>query len=186
VAVGSPAAAEEAAGSRVSGCMSLDVNTNFTSCGVDVWGGLSYSYEKFSAGVTYPEWMYPVNGKGGSKHILDVNLAYDIMFSPRILIHSRVGSNNLGQATGSVFVFGATYGFDLGPVGLSVPVAAAALTTDFYIADQAGFGYVSAGLQASLPLSFNGGGTYFYSSEDNIGNADDNIFAMNAGISLNF
>jgi hypothetical protein len=182
---------------------------NFGVQEMDVWLGLGKTFGKVSTGVTYQEWLYG----GDSERVLDVAIGYDTLFSPSLVIHSRIhgnsGTSNDGtrpQNLGSVFVLGAKWDSELGPVSLSTPVAVAFVTNNFNSRNSTdpdagfnaggGFGYVSLGLQTSTALTFlpavggdwtlNVGGTYYYSDPDNVGNADDNIFTMNFGLAMDF
>ncbi len=244
-----PVSAEDEPGSRISGYVSFDANTNFMSYGndvwqagnfrdllfqpsfgvewdlgngfslntgiwmdindnavssiggagiqeVDVWLGMGYGWGDFSVGVTYQEWMYA----GASERIFDAYFGYDTFLNPSLTIHTRISggvdSKGDGDTLGAVFVFGIEEGFDAGPVSLSFPIGLALLTNNFYVAGQGGFGYFSAGVQASTPIGFIPaaygdwafviGGTYYHTSATTIGNREDNIFNGNFGISVGF
>ena len=158
---------------------------------VDVWAGVTYGYDKWSFGLTYQEWMYASD----SERILDLSIAYDTFLSPSLTIHGRVDGNG-NQNEGAVFLPAIEYGFDLGPVGVSVPLAVGFVTEGYYVGGKGGFGYVTTGVQFSYPLEFipaefgefalNAGMSYYYTDPDNINNPDDHIITTNAGISWSF
>ena len=80
-----------------------------------------------------------------------------------------------------------------GPVSFSAPVAVAALTDGFH-GGGSGFAYVSAGLNAAVPLTFlpgdwelYGGATFYYTDDSQIpGNPDDAFINGNFGVALSF
>jgi hypothetical protein len=158
---------------------------------VDVWFGLGYSYEKLSTSVTYQEWMYA----GASERIVDFNVALDVILQPSFTVHGRVDGNN-GQDEGAVFVLGAGHTFDFDFLSLSPGANLGFVTEDYYQPDEGGFAYVSAGLKASVPLTFvpapygawdfHMAGTYYYTDPDNINNPHDNIFTGTFGLGLAF
>jgi hypothetical protein len=169
-----------------------DVNDNaLTTIGshiqeVDVWGGLSYTAGAWNFTAIYQEWMYA----GESERIVDLKVAYDTFLKPSLTIHGRVDGNGL-QKEGIVGVLGLAYDFKAGPVSFSVPLNVAAMTDGFQGGD-AGFGYVSAGLTASVPIGIPGttlnlGATYYHTNDSVIpGNPDSDFVTGSAGISISF
>lgn len=234
--------AEEEAGSKISGNLNLDFNTNFMSYGLDVWGtgtfddaifnpsfdltwdlgggwsvyggtwwdvnnnadtnisdviqeidvwvGVGYTYEKLSVSLTYQEWMYASD----AERIVDLAIGYDTFLSPSLTIHGRVDGNG-GQDEGAVFLLGIEHGIDVGTVSLSFPLNVGFVTEDYYVDGEGGFGYVSAGIGASIPLpissaygdwSLNAGLTYYYTDDEVIANPDDHILTSMVGVSVAF
>jgi hypothetical protein len=121
---------------------------------IDLWAGLSYTYEKFTIGTTYQTWLYG----DAVEQILDVKLGYDTFLSPTLLFHNRVSAGASGGSCGTVGVLGLSYSIEAGPVTFSVPFNIAAnLTNDFNApGGDSGYAYTSLGLQASYPLAFLG------------------------------
>ena len=242
VSMALPASAEEEAGSRISGSLNLDFNTNFMSYGLDVWGtgtfddllfnpsfdlnwdlgnglsayvgtwwdvnrnadssigdaiqeidvwiGVGYTVENFSVSLTYQEWLYA----NDSERIVDLAFAYDHFLAPSLTIHGRVDGNG-AQEEGVVFVLGIEPGTEFGSVSVSAPINVGFVTEDFYVDGEGGFGYVSAGVAASIPLpissafgewSLNAGLTYYYTDDEVIANPDDHILTSMVGISVAF
>ena len=174
-----------------------DVNNNAsTTIGqsiqeVDVWAGVGYTWDIVSVSMTYQEWMYA----GDSERILDIGIGVDTLLSPTLTIHNRVDGNG-GQKKGTVFVLGASHSIDVGPVTVGASADLGLVTSGYYVQKNGGFGYFAAGLNGSIPISFipaqlgdwslNGGLTYYYTDDDNVGNNNDNILTGMAGISLAF
>lgn len=126
---------------------------------IDVWAGLSYTYEKFTIGANYQAWMYG----DGTEGIVDVKLGYDTFLSPTLTFHNRVSEGASGGDTGTIAVLGLSYSIEAGPVTFSVPFNVAAALTDDYNdntfggpGSDTGYAYTSLGLQASYPLAFLG------------------------------
>jgi len=125
---------------------------------VDLWAGLSWTYDKFTIGTTYQAWIYG----GSTEDILDVKLGYDCLLSPTLTWHNRLSEGASGGDNGSYLVLGLSHTFELGPVSLSTPLNfATALTDDFHRTNSlggadSGYAYTSAGLQAAYPLEFLG------------------------------
>lgn len=163
---------------------------------VDVWTGLSYTYDKFTVSATYQAWMYG----SSTEDILDIKFAYDTFLAPSLTIHNRLDAGASGGQTGTVAVLGLSHGFDLGPVAFSVPLGVAYFFADDYhpASTEDGFGFVSLGLGASLPLTpyigeafgdwtLNGGLTYYFTDDEVVANADeDNFLTANLGLALSF
>lgn len=154
---------------------------------VDVWAGLGYTVDKWSFTLLYQEWMYASQ----SERIVDFKVAYDTLFSPYILVHGRV-DYELGD-TGVVGVLGGSYGFEAGPVSFSIPASVAFMTDGFQGGD-AGFGYASVGLTASIPVEFlpgdwtlSAGATYYHTDDSVIpNNPSDDFVTGTAGLTLTF
>ncbi len=188
-----------------------DVNDNAPSSigghlqEVDVYFGVGYTYERFSFGITYQDWVYG----GGTEKILDLSVGFDdsglygdseIALNPSFVAHKRVGSTNItGDTNGWAFVFGIEPGFTLVEsedftVDASIPVSLAFGTDDFYA--ESGFGFFSVGLAVSAPLVFipeeygewsvGAGLTLYVTDEDAIGNPDDTFLVGNVGFSVAF
>ncbi|MFD2257804.1 hypothetical protein ACFSSA_14070 [Luteolibacter algae] len=168
---------------------------------VDLWYGLSYTYEKFTVGVTYQNWFYG----NDTEDILDISLSYDTFLSPSLTIHNRLDAGAAGPAggdEGTILVLGLEHGIEAGPVSISFPFSLAYFVDDGYHAasGDSGIGFASIGAQASLPLnsiigdaygdwSLNAGVTYYLTDDDVIGqgvNTEDSFFATNIGLGLSF
>lgn len=185
------------AGFSVYGGTWWDVNDNAdTNIGdyiqeIDVWAGVSYAIDIVSLSATYQEWYYA----GEAERILDVGLGLDTLLSPSLTLHTRVDGNG-AQDEGLVAVLGASHAFDLGALSLKPAASIAFLTEDYHVEDEGGFGYVSAGVGASVPLAFlgaaygdwslNGDVTYYYTDSENIDNRNDNIVTGKLGVSVAF
>ncbi len=158
---------------------------------IDVWAGLSKSFGPVSATVLYQQWYYG----GDTEQIIDLILGFDVPLSPSVTVHGRPDAGASGGEDGVVVVLGVEPGFDAGPVSFSVPVGVAFMTDGFQAGDS-GFGYVSAGLQASVPLpipveygewALNAGVTFYYTDDDVIPNNPDEAFLTgNVGVSVSF
>lgn len=185
---------------------------------IDWWIGVSYSLDEFSFGVTYQAWAYA----GGTEKILDLSFSYDdsalwgesgFALSPGIVLHKRLSSSNIGTVPGGdengwVVVFGIEPGFTLidsesYPVDISIPVSIGLFTEDGFhgldtsgaVADT-GFGFISVGLFASMPLTFvpaeygswsvSAGITYYHTNEDVIANPDEDFVTGTIGFALDF
>lgn len=167
---------------------------------VDVWTGLSYTYEKLTMSATYQAWMYGSD----TENILDVKFAYDTFLAPSLTIHQRLDQGAAAGDEGTILVLGLSHGLEAGPVSISFPVNIAYfLTDDFHNPSAAGgaddgFGYVSLGVGASLPLTpyigeaygdwtLNGGLTYYITDDDVIpNNPQDSFLTANLGLALSF
>jgi hypothetical protein len=125
---------------------------------IDLWSGLSYTYDKFTIGATYQAWCYGDN----VENIVDIKLAYDCLLSPSLVFHNRVSEGASGGDTGTVAVLGLSHTIEAGPLSISFPVNFAANLTDDYNrynvngGSSAGYAYTSAGTQLSYPLAFLG------------------------------
>lgn len=167
---------------------------------VDVWTGLSYTYDKFTAGVTYQQWYYGSD----TEQVLDVKFAYDTFLSPSLTIHNRLEEGAANGTCGTILVLGLSHGIEAGPVSISFPLNVAFFLTDdfhndpFFGGADSGFGYASLGIQGSLPLTpyigdafgdwtANAGLTYYVTDDGVIpNNPDDSFLTINAGLQLDF
>ncbi|MCW0221562.1 MAG: hypothetical protein OJI67_24770 [Prosthecobacter sp.] len=170
-----------------------DVNDNAVSSignriqEVDVWAGFAYATGDWTFTLLYQDWMYG----GSTEEIVDFKVAYSSFLNPYLLLHGRT---DRGAATtfgeGLVVQTGIAPGTDLGPVSLSFPVALSYDTDNFH-GGQAGIGYASAGITASIPLTksitASIGATYFYTNDQVIpGNPDEGFIMGSAGVSVSF
>ncbi|MCB1133927.1 MAG: hypothetical protein KDN05_22605 [Verrucomicrobiae bacterium] len=163
---------------------------------VDIWAGLSYTYEKFTVGVTAQNWLYG----SASEEILDVKFSYDCLLSPSLTIHNRLGAGASGGDEGTILVLGLSHSVEAGPVTVSFPFNVAYFATDEFhgAGNDDGFGYCSIGVGASLPLTpyiggsfgewdLHGGLTYYFTDDDIISNNDHNDFlTASLGLGLSF
>jgi len=170
---------------------------------IDVWYGLSYTFDKLTVGVTYQNWFWG----GGVEDILDVSFAYDTFLSPSLTIHQRIDAggaamNGLTGDEGTIAVLGLEHGIEAGLVSISFPFSLAYFLSDGFhsaVADS-GFGYASIGVQAAMPLSsiigdaygdwsLTAGVTAYFTDDEVIGagvNVEDDFIATNIGLSLAF
>ncbi len=171
---------------------------------VDLYYGLSYTYDKFTVGVTYQNWFYGSD----TEDILDVAFSYDCFLSPSLTFHNRLSpgaARNLAAGAtgddGTIVVLGLEHGVEAGPVSISFPFSLAYFMDDGFHSNTAdsGVGYGSIGIQASLPLntvigdaygdwSLNAGVTYYITDEDviTINPDEDSFLVTNIGLSLSF
>lgn len=167
---------------------------------VDVYAGLGYTYDKFTVGVTYQAWMYGSD----TEDILDIKFAYDTFLAPSLTIHNRLDQGAAAGDEGTILVLGLSHSIEAGPVTISFPFNLAYfLTDDFHNfpvngGSDEGFGYLSIGVGASLPLTpyigeaygewaLNGGLTYFFTDDDVIpNNPQDNFLTASLGLSVAF
>ena len=171
-----------------------DVNDNAESSitnrvqEVDVWAGVAYATGDWKFTLLYQEWMYASQ----SERIVDFKVGYANFLNPNLTLHGRVDGAEPFD-TGLVTVLGIAPGTKLGPVSLSFPVNVAADTDGFHGGD-AGFSYVSAGIGASLPLTFMKGnwtlnaGVTYYHTEDNVivTNPESDFVTGSLGLALAF
>jgi hypothetical protein len=163
---------------------------------IDVWAGVAYTYEKFTVGVTFQDWIYA----DATEEILDVKFAYDCLLAPSLTIHNRLGAGGSGGEEGTILVLGLGHNIEAGPVTISFPVNIAYFLQDDFHGGSTddGFGYASVGVGAALPLApyigdavgdwtLNAGLTYYFTDEDVVGNPDENDFLTTSiGLSLAF
>lgn len=166
---------------------------------IDLWTGLSYTYEKFTIGATYQTWLYG----DAVEQIVDIKLAYDTLLSPYLLFHNRVSEGASGGDNGTVMVLGLSYSIEAGPVTFTVPFGVAAVLTDDYNrydsagGSDTGYSYTSLGLQASYPLAFlgtcygewgvTGGIVQYWGDADTLPNNPRNQYlTYNVGLTASF
>ena len=171
---------------------------------IDVFAGVAYSIDRFTVGATYQEWYYASD----EERIVDIAVEFDdtgLLFedfalNPSFLAHLRVDGNG-GQEESEAFVIGIAPEFNIidsedYPVTLAIPVSVAFFTDEFQGGDS-GFGYVSVGAAASVPLAFipeefgawslNADVTYYHTEDDAIpGNPEDDFFTGAIGLNLAF
>lgn len=167
---------------------------------VDVWAGLSYTYDKFTVGVTYQNWMYGSD----TEDILDIKFAYDTFLSPSLTIHNRLDQGAAFGDEGMVLVLGLSHTIEAGPLSISFPLNIAYFVDDdfhnpaFAGGADSGFGFVSIGVAASLPLTpyigdaygdwaLNSGLTYYFTDDGVIpNNPQDDFLTASIGLSVAF
>lgn len=171
---------------------------------VDVWAGLSYTYEKFTVSVTYQNWFYVSD----TEEILDIKFAYDTFLSPSLTIHHRLDAGAAGSFVpgfspgdeGTVLVLGLSHSIELGAATISFPFNLAYFVTDEFHAVDAddGFGFASLGVAASVPLttfigdaygdwSLNAGLTYYVTDSGvTPGNPTNDFLTASLGLALAF
>jgi hypothetical protein len=164
---------------------------------VDVWTGLSYTYDKFTVGVTYQQWNYASE----TEEILDVKFAYDTFLSPSLTFHNRLDAGGAAPGDeGTVVVLGLSHSIELGAATISFPFNLAYFITDEYhaVGSDDGFGFASLGVAASLPLttligdaygdwSLNAGLTYYVTDSGVTPNNPKNDFlTASLGLALAF
>ena len=178
-----------------------DSSTAFGNIGgqlreVDVWTGLAYTYDKFTVGVTFQDWLY----NSATEEILDVKFSYSGFLSPSLTIHNRLGAGGSGGEEGTVLVLGVSHSIEAGPATISFPVNVAYFLQDDYhpASTDDGFGFASVGIGASLPLTpymggalgewtLNAGLAYYFTDDQVINNANgDNFLTTSIGLSLAF
>ena len=168
---------------------------------VDVWGGLAYTYDKFTVGVVFQDWFYGGTGAPDkSEEILDVNFSYDCFLKPTLTVHNRLGAGASGGDEGTILVAGISHSIEAGPVTFSFPLNVAYFVTDEFHGPtgDSGFGYASIGVGASLALTevigesfgnwtLNGGLTYYFTNDQiTVNNGEDNFLTASLGLALAF
>lgn len=167
---------------------------------IDVYAGLGYTYDKFTVSATYQSWMYASD----TEEILDIKFAYDTILAPSLTIHHRIDQGAAVGDEGTILVLGLSHSIEAGPVTISFPFNLAYFLTDdfhnpeFFGGADEGFGYLSIGVAASLPLSpyigdaygewaLNGGLTYFFTDDDVIpNNPQSDFLTASLGLSVAF
>lgn len=173
---------------------------------VDVWAGLAYTIGDFTIKTSYQAWMYG----SSTEDILDVTLSYACFLSPSLTIHNRLDTGDAaGSFTsdgffdpgdeGTVLVGAISYSFDAGPVTIALPLNVAYFVDDDFHAVGAdnGVGYGSAGVTATLPLSFisetygkwniHGGLIYYVTDQEVIpNNPKGDFLTANVGLTVAF
>ncbi|GAB3670322.1 hypothetical protein [Salinisphaera aquimarina] len=172
---------------------------------IDIYGGLSYTINALTLGVTYQQWYYG----GEVERIVDLSAGYDdsalwgdsgFALNPAFVTHIRV-KGQPGQDEGAVFVGSVEPAFPLvdsptWPITLSIPTSVGFMTDDFQGGD-GGFGYASLGATATIGLSaipvsygewslaFNT--TYYHTDEDVIpGNPEDDFLTGMVSLAMAF
>ncbi|TDU68211.1 hypothetical protein EI77_03328 [Prosthecobacter fusiformis] len=157
---------------------------------VDVWAGISYAAGDWKFTLLYQDWMYSES----TEQIVDFKISYTHFLNPYFLIHSRPDGGefleSVGFDDGIVAQVGIAPGCSMGPVSLSFPVAVSYDTKNFH-GGQAGLGFASAGVTASIPLTkaitASIGATYYYTNDLVIpGNPDEGFVMGSAGITVVF
>jgi hypothetical protein len=154
---------------QISGFVNVwaDINDNIDSDiggvvqEVDLNIGGTFTMDKFAFTLANGCWWYA----GDTEHILDFTVAYSdgeawvpgLSINPSLTLHYRYEGNG-GQDEGLVVVPGIKPTFTLMkesdyPVTVSLPVSLGFFTDDYHGGDS-GFGYFSAGVAVSVPLSF--------------------------------
>lgn len=162
---------------------------------LDLWTGLSYTVNNFTVGLTYQEWLYGSD----SRRILDLALGYDTFLSPSLTIHTRLDEGASGGQEGVVAVLGVAHSIEVGAVTITFPASIAFFFQDDYhpASTDSGLGYGSIGVNAAVSLApligdtfgdwdLHGGLDYYITSDDVIGNGDDEFLTGNIGIGLTF
>jgi hypothetical protein len=161
--------------------------------------------KNFTATASYFEFNYPNDAFGfTAQRNINLNLAYDdtdLLGAFALHPHATVlwnfnGITGLGTTDAWYYEFGIAPGFKAGPVAFTIPLTVGLGDSHFYPGDS--YGFFSAGLNASVPLSFipekwgawsfNAGFTYY-----NLGNSttaanlgDENAYVGSGGITLTF
>lgn len=173
----------------------LDINDNNESTStlgnrvqeIDVWAGVSYTVDKLKFTLMNQYWNYGSN----TEKIIDFRIDYLGGLNPYLLLHGRFDRGaavNFGE--GLVVQAGINPSTKLGPVTLSAPLALSYDTYDFH-GGQAGFGFASLGLGATLPISKHVSLTasvdYFYTNDEVIvTNPDEGFVRGRAGVVITF
>lgn len=197
---------------QISGFVNVwgDINDNADS---DIGGsiqeidlniGATYAWDKFAFTLAHGCWWYA----GDTEHIIDFVAAYNdadmiakgFAINPSFTVHYRYEGNG-AQDEGAAFVPGikpsfTVFGDTQYPVTLAFPVNVAFFTDDFQGGDS-GYGYLSAGIAATVPLSFipekygawsvTGSAIYYNTPDDAIpGNPTENfvVTAISIGVSI--
>ncbi len=172
---------------------------------IDIYGGVSYTYNALTLGVTYQQWYYASE----VERILDLSAGYDdsglwgdsdFALNPSFVTHIRV-KGQPGQDEGAVFVGAVEPAFPLTdgenwPVTLSIPTSIGFLTDDFQGGD-GGFGYASVGGTATIGLSAIPVGygdwsvalntTYYHTDKSAIpGNPENNFLTGTVSLAMAF
>ena len=167
-----------------------DINDNASSSigkyiqEVDVNVGIYYTMDKLKFQLGYGSWNYASQ----TEHVLEGKVTYTSFLNPYIALHGRV-ADGIPLDTGLVTVLGISPGYKLGPVDLAFPIAVSADTSGFH-GGGAGFGFVSVGVAASVPLSkhvtLGAGVTYYHTNSHVIVNPTEDFLTGSASISVSF
>lgn len=175
----------------------------------DYTPGIAVTFAKnYTLTASYFEFDSPNDAFEASRAI-NLNLAYnDTDLLGAFALHPHVaylrqlqgfcGSNADGAGHANYYEIGIAPVLPaLGPVTVTIPVNAGFGSSDFY-ADNKAFGYISGGLNASIPLSFiptqygtwsfNAGALYYYLADQNTGSGaiDNNRFVFQGGVGATF
>ena len=143
--------------------------------------------DKFKFQLGYGSWNYADQ----IEHIVDGKISYTGFYglNPFLALHGRVGITSPVLKTGLVTELGIAPGFKVGPVDFCVPIAVSADTDGFH-GGEAGFGFVSVGLTATVPLSkhvsFGVGVTYYHTNGSVIVNPTEDFITGSATIGVSF
>eukprot|EP01031_Cornospumella_fuschlensis_P049352 gene49352-60411_t len=154
---------------------------------VDVWAGFSYTVADWKFTLLYQDWMYASE----NEQIVDFKVGYTHFLNPYLLLHGRLDrGGSVGFGEGLVVQAGIAPGTTLGPVALSFPIAVSYDTDNFH-GGQAGVGFGSAGVTASIPLTkhiaASIGATFYYTNDNVIpGNPDEGFIVGSAGLVVTF
>lgn len=168
----------------------LDVNDNasssFETVETDTWVGLAYSAGIWTISGTFQNWQYG----GVSEEVFDLGISVDTFLSPSLTVHKRLDVGASGGYNGTFLVLGLEHGFDVSECfSVTVPFSLGYAVDEFHTTES-GYGFASLGLQGSWAFSekasFNFGVTYYDTDSDVTGNADNNFFTYNAGLSYSF
>lgn len=162
---------------------------------LDVWAGLAYTVNDFTVGLTYQEWLYGSD----SERVLDLAFSYDGILSPSLTIHGRLDEGASGGNEGIVAVLGVAHSIEAGAVTITFPASIAFFFEDDYHpgSTDSGLGYGSIGVNAAVSLApligdtfgdwdLHAGVDYYITSDDVVGNDDDEFLTGNIGVGLSF
>jgi hypothetical protein len=152
---------------------------------VDVNVGFYYTMDKWKFQLGYGAWFYGSQ----TEQIVDAKVSYnDGLINPFLMLHGRV-ADGLALDTGLVTQVGIAPGTTVGPVALTFPITVS-FDTDNFHGGSAGFGYVSAGISASIPVtkhvSVGLGATYYHTNDSVIVNPDSDFVLGSAGMTVSF
>jgi hypothetical protein len=171
---------------------------------VDVNLGASYAIGDLSLSLTHGFWNYASD----IEKVVDFTVAYNdnskwipnVALNPSITVHYRYDGNN-GQDTGFAVVPGINPTITVTPdpqypIAISFPVNVAFFTGNFQGGD-GGFGFASAGVNASVPLAFvpvkfgiwnvSAGVTFYHTEHAAIpSNPRDNFFVTSVSLGMSF
>lgn len=176
----------------------------------DYTAGLAFTFaKKLTATLSYFEFDSPSDSFNTARSI-NLNLAYDdsdllgaFAIHPHFTVLAELTAPGFAglDSHGWYFEFGIAPGFAAGPATITFPINVGFGDDNFYAGDN--FGYVSAGVNASVPLKFipegfgswsvNAGYTYYYLG-DNLtafssatqGNGEHSQHVFQGGIGLTF
>ena len=153
---------------------------------IDVNVGFYYTMDKWKFQLGYGSWNYASQ----TEHIIDGKVSYnDGLINPFVMLHGRVG-DDISFDTGLVSQVGIAPGTTLGKVSLVFPITVS-FDTDNFHGGSGGFAYVSAGVNATIPitshLAASIGATYYHTNDSVIPvNPDSDFVLGSAGLVLTF